>query len=155
MRHQFLITAATVLLAVLSTAAMSVRADTLATATPADVGRLVAVTLWYDKVVGDAASATLASNVVFYVRRQDPEAEPPVRWTTHDLRRTARSFMSRAGVPPDHAERALGHVISGVRGVYDRHAYYHEKKHAFEALAAQIERILNKKSNVMVLRAEA
>src|SRR5262249_2915666 len=29
-------------------------------------------------------------------------------WTIHDLRRTARSLMSRAGVPSDHAERAIG-----------------------------------------------
>src|SRR5262249_45565892 len=42
-------------------------------------------------------------------------------WRLHDLRRTARSLMSRAGVPSDHAERCLGHVINGVRGVYDRH----------------------------------
>jgi integrase len=63
-------------------------------------------------------------------------------WVLHDLRRTARSLMSRAGVSADHAERCLGHVISGVRGVYDRHAFHSEKKFAFEALAAQIERIV-------------
>jgi integrase len=63
-------------------------------------------------------------------------------WTLHDLRRTARSLMSRAGVPSDHAERCLGHVIGGVRGVYDRHEYHAEKAHAFEALAGQIERIV-------------
>ncbi len=34
-------------------------------------------------------------------------------WTILDLRRTARSLMSQAGVAPDHAERALGHVIGG------------------------------------------
>ena len=33
-------------------------------------------------------------------------------WTLHDLRRTARSLMSRAGVSSDHAERCLGHVMS-------------------------------------------
>ena len=32
-------------------------------------------------------------------------------WTIHDLRRTARSLMSRAGVPTDHAERCLGHIF--------------------------------------------
>lgn len=64
-------------------------------------------------------------------------------WTLHDLRRTARSLMSRAGVPSDHAERCLGHVIGGVRGVYDRHEYHREKAQAFEALAGQIERILS------------
>jgi integrase len=64
-------------------------------------------------------------------------------WTLHDLRRTARSLMSRAGVPTDHAERCLGHVIGGVRGVYDRHEYHREKAQAFEALAALIDRIVS------------
>jgi integrase len=74
-------------------------------------------------------------------------------WTLHDLRRTARSLMSRAGVPTDHAERALGHIIGGVRGVYDRHEYHREKKQAFDALAALIERIVNPPaSNVTALR---
>jgi integrase len=63
-------------------------------------------------------------------------------WALHDLRRTARSLMSRAGVPSDHAERCLGHVIGGVRGVYDRHEYHCEKAQAFEALAALVERIV-------------
>ena len=58
-------------------------------------------------------------------------AEMP-EWTLHDLRRTARSLMSRAGVPRDHAERVLGHAIAGVEGVYDRHAYEDEKAAALE-----------------------
>jgi integrase len=62
--------------------------------------------------------------------------------TLHDCRRTARSLMSRAGVPTDHAERCLGHVIGGVRGTYDRHEYHAEKKQAYEALAGIIERIV-------------
>jgi len=64
-------------------------------------------------------------------------------WRLHDLRRTARSLMSRAGVPTDHAERCLGHVIGGVRGVYDRHEYRAEKQQAYEALAGIIERIVS------------
>ena len=73
-------------------------------------------------------------------------------WTLHDLRRTARSLMSRAGVNTDIAERCLGHVIGGVRGVYDRHEYYDEKAKAFEALAGQIERIVSPQENVVPLR---
>jgi hypothetical protein len=46
-------------------------------------------------------------------------------------------------VPSDHAERVLGHVIAGVRSVYDRHKYEEEKRDALEKLAAMIERILN------------
>ena len=63
-------------------------------------------------------------------------------WRIHDLRRTARSLMSRAGVPSDHAELCLGHVITGVRGTYDRHAYAAEKREAFEKLAKQVRAIV-------------
>jgi integrase len=73
-------------------------------------------------------------------------------WVLHDLRRSARSLMSRAGVNSDHAERCLGHVIGGVRGVYDRHEFYIEKQKAFEALAAQVERIVHPQDNVTALR---
>ena len=75
-------------------------------------------------------------------------------WTLHDLRRTARSLMSRAGVPTDHAERCLGHVIGGVRGVYDRHEYLEEKRRAFEALASQVERIVDPQPNIVPLRGQ-
>jgi integrase len=86
--------------------------------------------------------AALDAKVLAELRKQEPEATLP-RWTLHDLRRTARSLMSRAGVNTDIAERCLAHVLGGVRGVYDRYAYYDEKKHAFEALAALVERIVN------------
>jgi len=74
-------------------------------------------------------------------------------WTLHDLRRTGRSLMSRAGVPSDHAERCLGHIIPGVRGTYDRHKYQEEMRLAFEALATQIARIVDPQDNVVALRA--
>ena len=73
------------------------------------------------------------------------------RWTIHDLRRTSRTLMSRAGVSADIAERCLGHAIPGVRGIYDRHRFEDEKRAAFEALAAQIERIVNPQPNVVAL----
>jgi integrase len=76
-------------------------------------------------------------------KRRFDKASGTNGWAIHDLRRTARSLMSRAGVPTDHAERCLGHVIGGVRGVYDRHEYHAEKQQAFEALAALIERIVS------------
>jgi integrase len=73
-------------------------------------------------------------------------------WTFHDLRRTARTLMSRAGIDSDIAERCLGHKIGGVRGVYDRHKYEIEMRQAFEALAAQTQRIVNPSDNVVSLR---
>jgi integrase len=96
--------------------------------------------------------AKLDKLVLTELRKGDPQAKPLPRWTTHDLRRTARSLMSRAGVDADSAERCLGHVIGGVRGTYDRHAYLEEKRRAFEALATLVDRILNPQSNVLNLR---
>lgn len=80
---------------------------------------------------------------------REREGRPPMSaWVLHDLRRTARSLMSRAKVPTDHAERALGHVMGGVRETYDRYEYLDEKRAAFEALAALVGRILNPAANV-------
>src|SRR5262249_529633 len=76
------------------------------------------------------------------VLRRAEKRKPIEHWTLHDLRRTARSLMSRAGVSADIAERVLGHKIAGVRGVYDRHEYVAEKREALEGLAALVQRIL-------------
>jgi integrase len=87
--------------------------------------------------------------------RKKDDRRPMPHWVTHDLRRTARSLMSRAGVPSDIAERVLGHAIPGVRGVYDRHSYEAEKRDALERLAALVDRILNPAPNVVPFVASA
>jgi integrase len=77
---------------------------------------------------------------------REREGRPPMpRWTLHDLRRTARSLMSRAKVPTDHAERVLGHVIGGVRETYDRYEYLDEKRHALEQLARLVDWIVHRR----------
>jgi integrase len=97
------------------------------------------------------AKAKLDDRIAEARQREGSEPMPP--WVLRDLRRTARSLMSRAGVSSDIAERVLGHVIPGVRGVYDRHAYEAEKRDALERLAGVIERILNRPAaNVVELR---
>jgi integrase len=64
-------------------------------------------------------------------------------WTLHDCRRTARSLMAKAGVSSEHAERALGHAIAGVEGIYNRHAYSNETADALKRLARLIEKIVS------------
>src|SRR5262245_57701445 len=64
-------------------------------------------------------------------------------WTIHDLRRTARSLMSRAGVLPHIAEMVMGHVQGGVEGIYDRHRYVQEKGDALAKLSGLLALILN------------
>jgi integrase len=72
-------------------------------------------------------------------KKEFDEACGVSNWRLHDLRRAARTLLSRAGVNPDVAERCLGHTLVGVRKVYDRHAFQSEKAAAFEALAQQVE----------------
>ncbi len=71
-------------------------------------------------------------------------SEPMANWTIHDLRRTARSLMSRAGVASEIAERTLGHAIRGVEGVYDRHRYENEIASALKKLDAEVGKIITK-----------
>jgi integrase len=76
------------------------------------------------------------------------------KWVLHDLRRTARSLMARAGIRAEIAERVVGHVVgSTVARIYDRHSYADEKRAALEALARLIQQILNPSpANVVQLR---
>jgi hypothetical protein len=75
------------------------------------------------------------------LRESDPDAELK-QWQIHDLRRTARSLMTRVGVQSRHAETALGHVLPGIEGTYDVHDYEPEKREAFEKLADEVDRIV-------------
>lgn len=62
--------------------------------------------------------------------------------TLHDLRRSARSLLSRAGVRSHVAERILGHRLQGVEGVYDRWEWKEEKAAALKALASLVDSIV-------------
>jgi integrase len=80
-------------------------------------------------------------------RQLDAKLPPGMpQWQLHDLRRTARSLMSRAGVRPEIAERVMGHTLQGVEGVYDRHAYRAEKADALRRLAALIDAIVHERT---------
>jgi hypothetical protein len=59
-----------------------------------------------------------------------------------DLRRTARTLMSRCGIPTEVSEHALGHAMGFVRGTYDRYDYLQEKQKAFAKLADRISEIV-------------
>lgn len=61
----------------------------------------------------------------------------------HDLRRTARGLLSRAGVERTIAERLIGHSVGDhVERTYDTYGYWPERVKAAEALADLVERIV-------------
>lgn len=77
-------------------------------------------------------------------------------WVLHDLRRTAKTLMARAGVRPDIGERVLGHKRKKIEHVYDKYDYADEKADALVKLAALVDRIVNPPSgNVVPLHQDA
>lgn len=63
-------------------------------------------------------------------------------FTPHDLRRTAASLMTGAGVPRLTVAKILNHVEGGVTAVYDRHGYDDEKRQALETWGRKLSAIL-------------
>src|SRR5262249_26826644 len=100
---------------------------------PAALELLTSKPYWFSTESGATAISGFSKLKVKF-----DKAVPIAPWTLHDLRRTARSLMSRAGVSPDIAERCLAHKIGGVRGVYDRYAYLEEKRGALAKLTGLI-----------------
>lgn len=85
------------------------------------------------------------------------ERESGQRWTLHDIRRTAATGLQRLGIRFEVTEAVLNHVSgskSGVAGIYQRHDWKAEKRHALEAWAAEVERIVTAtdRGNVVALR---
>lgn len=89
------------------------------------------------------SKAKLALDERINLLRKKKRLKPIEGWRLHDLRRTARSLMSRAGVAADIAERVIGHILPGIRAVYDRHDYLDEKAVALSKLQRELELVLN------------
>ena len=82
--------------------------------------------------------------------------EPIPPWVFHDLRRSARSLLARAGVQQEIAERVLGHTQDAIVETYDLHDYERERGVALQKLAAQIELVLSPPAdNVRPIRGAA
>lgn len=64
------------------------------------------------------------------------------RWTPHDLRRTMATMMrGELRISSDVVERCLNHKPQGIVGVYQTGELLDERKEAFEAWGAELERL--------------
>jgi integrase len=86
------------------------------------------------------SKAKAALDVRVNALRKKDGRKPMPKWRLHDLRRTARTLLSKL-TTPDVAERTIAHVISGIRGTYDLNDYAAEKRNALDALARYIDGI--------------
>jgi integrase len=64
-------------------------------------------------------------------------------YVLHNLRKTARTLMSRAGVIDEVAERAIGHLPPKIERKYNDHDYFDELRDAFEKLAKLVGKIVD------------
>ena len=79
------------------------------------------------------------------------------RWWLHDLRRTAASGMARLGINLPVIEKVLNHSsgsFGGIVGVYQRHDFADEKRHALERWGAHVADLVSGRRSQNVVRLE-
>lgn len=87
------------------------------------------------------ARATLAETMEQIAAKERGEPVEILRWTFHDLRRTAATGMARLGIAVRVTEAVLNHVSGtggGIVAVYQRHDFADEKRAALEAWARYV-----------------
>lgn len=78
------------------------------------------------------------------------------KFTPHDLRRTAATFMAGMGFMDEIIDAVLNHVKQGVIRTYNRHSYDKEKQQALEAWGRKLESMNSgNNSNVLPMRRKA
>ena len=82
---------------------------------------------------------------------------PP--WILHDIRRSVASGMARLGVQLPVIERILNHIsgpsFGGVAGIYQRHNFSDEKRHALERWGTHVADLVSDYRSQNVVRLEA
>jgi integrase len=67
-------------------------------------------------------------------------------WRFHDLRRTAATNMAILKIQPHIIEAVLNHksgIVSGVASIYNRHAYFDEKREALQTWGDYVETLID------------
>jgi hypothetical protein len=89
-------------------------------------------------------------------RGDDPAKVALAAWKNHDVRRSVRSQLSRVKtITEETREAVLAHVRPGIKGTYDHHHYFDEKREALEAWAVRLRSIVEPpapSNNVLQLR---
>ncbi len=83
-------------------------------------------------------------NALSHGIRRNRQAVNVEDFTPHDLRRTAASHMTGAGIPRLTVSKILNHAEQGVTAVYDRHSYDQEKRQALEKWSRTLKGVLGK-----------
>lgn len=82
--------------------------------------------------IGRTALNTMLRSIKFGIQQ----------FTIHDSRRTASTHLHEMGWKSDVIEKALGHEIGGIRGVYNRAEYANERKKMLQQWATHVESLI-------------
>ena len=74
-----------------------------------------------------------------------------VDFRLHDLRRTARTLMSRLGVPEDIAELAIGHVRADLIARYNKDEAWEGRRDAFIKVSAHVATLIGAREGAEVV----
>ena len=77
------------------------------------------------------------SSANLYMRKLRETIDIP-EWRTHDFRRSLSTNLSGEGIMPHVTEKMLGHELTGVMAVYNKHDWLAEQKAAYELYADKI-----------------
>jgi integrase len=101
----------------------------------------------------------LAGNGIIKRRLDEKLPDGMEPWRLHDLRRTFASGLARLGTPIHVVEKLLNHVggaLSGVAGIYNRHAYADEQRAAADTWGRYVETLVSgapARGNVVQIKA--
>jgi integrase len=74
-----------------------------------------------------------------------------VDFLLHDLRRTARTLMSRLGVAEEIAELAIGHVRADLIARYNKDEAWEGRRDAFERVSAHVASLIGARAGAAVV----
>jgi integrase len=84
----------------------------------------------------------------------DPDKVTLPHFVNHDIRRTVRTHLSALRISEEVREAVLAHVRPGIKGTYDKHQYFDEKREALTLWNARLHSIVEPlPENVVDLRA--
>lgn len=92
-----------------------------------------------------------AHNAINSALKKSLQGQDVPAFTIHDLRRTASTLLHEKGWASDVVEKALNHIISGTRGVYNKAEYSTQRIEMLQFWSDYIEEIVYH-NNVIVGR---
>ena len=85
----------------------------------------------------------IALRALAYSRGDDPLKVKLDPWKNHHIRHTIRTRLSGLEIPEDVCEAVVAHVQSGIKGVYNHHKYFKQKRDALNAWADKLRAIVH------------